>query len=291
MRRNTLYKILGSVVILFPLLASCSGSNKGMAEAFQNMMMDNEEKSRQIQEYEDAISLMNETVDSIAVQQDLIFVSKGEHPLTREDVKQNLERYEAILKAQEEKINRLEQQLRQKNDSTTQTLKLISHLKEEIATKNQQILQLQEELENKNLDLAVLQAVVNDQQITINTQAVKIQELDKRTQKQGEALARQDAMLNNGYVLIGSKDDLNRKGITKKGKLLADAALDRTKFAKVDIRNWREISFTAKKPRILTNIPPSSYELISNGDKNYTLKITNPSDFWRISNYLVIQTD
>lgn len=98
-------------------------------------------------------------------------------------------------------------------------------------------------------------------------------------------------MLNNGYVLIGSKDDLRRKGILKNGRVISDAALDRSKFFQVDIRKWHEISFRAKKPRILTNMPASSYSLTTSGDGNFTLSITDPSDFWRISNYLIIQTN
>ena len=92
-------------------------------------------------------------------------------------------------------------------------------------------------------------------------------------------------------MLIGSKDDLNRKGVTKKGKIVPDAVLDRTKFATVDIRKWREVSFQAKRPRILTNMPASSYQLTTDGYGNFTLIVDNPSDFWRISSYLVIQTD
>ena len=279
---------------LLMVMANYSCSNSGekvMSETLERLMKENEENSRKLQEYQDAVVLMNATLDSISTQQDLIFVTRGENPLTREDVKQNLERYESVLKAQEQKISKLEIILKQRNDSNAQSLKLIAHLREEIQVKNNQILQLQAELENKNVDLAALEALVTEQQTTINTQAARIQELDTRTQRQGEALKRQDAMLNNGYVLIGSKDDLNRKGITKKGKIVADAALDRSKFAQVDIRTWREISFSAKKPKILTNMPASSFELTTTGNRNYTLVVKNPSDFWRISNYLVIQTD
>lgn len=132
---------------------------------------------------------------------------------------------------------------------------------------------------------------MESQQYTIDSQAVTINELNKRTQKQSEALARQDVILNNGYVLIGSKEDLKRKGVLKKGKIVSEAILDRSKFAQIDIRTWREVTFSAKRPRILTNIPTSSYELTTTGDKNYTLYIINPSDFWRITSYLVIQTD
>ena len=193
-------------------------------------------------------------------------------------------RFETILQEQTGKIRRLEAQLAASQDENSQSLQLIAHLKRTIEDKNARIAQLQSELEKKDVDIAQLRGQVETQTATIN-------ELNVRTKRQGEALARQDAMLNNGYVLIGSKKDLKRKGITRRGKLVANAILDRSKFYQVDIRKWTEISFQAKRPKILTNMPSSSYELTTTGKGDFTLRVKNPSDFWRVSNYLVIQTD
>lgn len=283
-----------SALLIAGLVACNDDKGKETEKVLEELKAQNESQARKLQEYEDAVGLLNETVDSISSQEALIFISQGDGPLTKEDVKMNLLRYEYVLRAQQEKIASLENKIKQNKDTSSSseaTLRLIENLKEEITAKNKKIASLQQELEKKNLDIAALQNQVNTQQTTITTQFQTIQELDLKNKKQGEALARQDAMLNNGYVLIGSKEDLKRKGITKKDKIVAEAALDRSKFAIVDIRTWREISFTAKKPRILTSMPASSYELISNGDNNYTLIINDPSNFWRISNYLVIQSD
>ena len=281
----------------FVLLLVCSCGNSGsevmkLVEERDSLRQINREQIERLDSYSKTIETLNETLDSIAYQENMIFFNNnGEMPITKENVKHNLMRFEALLKKQGEKIRQLEKQLSESNDSNAQSLSLISHLKEQLNTKNIQIAQLKEELEKKNVDIARLQEQVESQRLTINTQTATINELNQRTQRQGEALARQDAILNNGYVLIGSRDDLKRKGILKKGKIVADAALDRSKFAKVDIREWREVSFTAKRPRILTNMPASSYEITTTGNRNFTLTVKNPSDFWRISTYLVIQTD
>ena len=281
----------------FVLLLVCSCGNSGsevmkLVEERDSLRQINREQIERLDSYSKTIETLNETLDSIAYQENMIFFNNnGEMPITKENVKHNLMRFEALLKKQGEKIRQLEKQLSESNDSNAQSLSLISHLKEQLNTKNIQIAQLKEELEKKNVDIARLQEQVESQRLTINTQTGTINELNQRTQRQGEALARQDAILNNGYVLIGSRDDLKRKGILKKGKIVADAALDRSKFAKVDIREWREVSFTAKRPRILTNMPASSYEITTTGNRNFTLTVKNPSDFWRISTYLVIQTD
>lgn len=290
-------KITSLLSMCFILLLVCSCGNSGsevmkLVEERDSLRQINREQIERLDSYSKTIETLNETLDSIAYQENMIFFNNnGEMPITKENVKHNLMRFEALLKKQGDKIRQLEKQLSESNDSNTKSLSLISHLKEQLNTKNIQIAQLKEELEKKNVDIVRLQEQVESQRLTINTQTATISELNQRTQRQGEALARQDAILNNGYVLIGSKDDLKRKGILKKGKIVADAALDRSKFAKVDIREWREVSFTAKRPRILTNMPASSYEITTTGNRNFTLTVKNPSDFWRISTYLVIQTD
>lgn len=276
------------------VLYSCGNSNKEILRLVEER--DSLRQAQKVQEgkldnYSKTIETLNATLDSIVYQENMLFISNGEIPVTKEDVRHNLMRFEALLKKQSEKIKLLEKQLAESNDSNTHSLSLIAHLKEQLNEKNLRIAQLMGELEKKNMSIACLQELVESQKTTINTQSATINELNQRTQRQNEALARQDAILNNGYVLIGSKDDLKRKGILKKGKLVADASLDRSKFAKIDIREWREIYFTAKRPRILTNMPSSSYEITTTGNRNFTLTVKNPSDFWRISSYLIIQTD
>ena len=294
---NMISKITYLLPMCFVALLICSCGNSGneimkLVEERDSLRRVNRKQVERLDNYSKTIETLNETLDSIAYQENMIFFNDNdEMPITKENVKHNLMRFEALLKKQGDKIKLLERQLSESNDSNAQSLSLISHLKEQLNAKNILIAQLKEEVEKKNVDIARLQEQMESQRLTISTQTATISELNRRTQRQGEALARQDAMLNNGYVLIGSKDDLKRKGILKRGKIVADAALDRSKFAKVDIREWREISFTAKRPRMLTNMPSSSYEITTTGNRNFTLTIKSPSDFWRISTYLVIQTD
>lgn len=286
------YIILSCLFIT--VVQSCGNSSRELMQLVEerdSLKQINETQTNKLKSYSQTVETLNATLDSIALQENMIFLAHGEMPVTKEDVKYNLMRFESLLRKQEDKIEQLEQRLKENSDSNAQSLSLIAHLREQINTKNAQIAQLQGELEKKNVDIARLQEQVESQKLTITSQSATINELNIRTQKQGEALKRQDEMLNNGYVLIGAKEDLKRKGIIKKGKLVAEAVLDRNKFAKIDIRNWREISFTAKRPRILTNMPSSSYEITTKGDNNFILTVKNPTDFWRISNYLVIQTD
>lgn len=290
------YPILYTSFILIPMLHACgisSGADSEMIAERDSLKVVSEKQLERLDNYEKAISLLNATLDSIAYEEKMMFINTEniEGPVTKDIVRQNLERFEAILKQQKARINQLESQIKARKDSSDMSLALITHLQDQIRVKDTQILQLKKEIEKKDVDISHLQAKVESQQYTIDTQTVKIDELNKRNQRQNEALARQDAILNNGYVLLGTKADLQRKGILTKGKLVAESILDRSKFKQVNIRNWKEVSFTAKKPRILSNMPTSSYELTTDGEGNFNLNIINPSDFWKITSYLIIQTD
>jgi hypothetical protein len=45
----------------------------------------------------------------------------------------------------------------------------------------------------------------------------------------------------------------------------------------------------SKRAELLTTHPAGSYELVKDAKGQLTLKITNPTEFWSVSRYLVIQ--
>ncbi|MDO4311211.1 MAG: hypothetical protein Q4C43_10935 [Prevotella sp.] len=238
------------------------------------------------------VTTINQSLDSISVQEGLVFVSNSEKPVSRVEALKNLERYEQVLNNQREKIDSLENALKNNTKSDTKELNgLIAHMKAQLAQKDEQIALLRAELSKKDVNLASLRRQVESQRDKIASQTEAIASLDQKTKAQNDALTRQDEMMNQGYVLLGTKKELKGKGIISKKKLVADAALDKSKFTKVDIRDYKEVTFTAKNPKVLTNMPQSSYSLLNNGSRRYTLRITNATAFWSISNYLVIQTD
>ncbi len=110
------------------------------------------------------------------------------------------------------------------------------------------------------------------------------------SQKDTEALTRSSDMANRAFVAIDTKKKLEADGIIRKGKIQTRDALDRSKFRQVDIRKFTEITFDAKKPKVLTSAPQSTYTLTTDGKGKFILHITNPAEFWSISNFLVIQT-
>lgn len=281
-----------SVAVMF---CGCNGSNGDIMQLVaerDSLKATIEKQKDDLNAINVLVTTINQSLDSISVQEGLVFVSNSEKPVSRIEALKNLERYEYVLNNQREKIDSLENELKKNAKTDTKELNgLIAHMKSQLAQKDEQIALLRTELSKKDVNLASLRRQVASQRDRIASQTEAIANLDQKTKAQSEALSRQTEMMNQCYVLFGTKKELKGKGIISKKKLVADAALDKSKFTKVDVRDYREVTFAAKNPKVLTNMPQSSYVLQSNGYRSYTLRITNVTAFWSISNYLVIQTD
>ena len=102
-------------------------------------------------------------------------------------------------------------------------------------------------------------------------------------------------LLHQGFVLVATKKELKDMGIRTGGNLFKKSKtnlsnLPTGRFKEVDIRNFNQLKISGKKVSLISPAPASSYSLVQE-DSGYRLIINDPSSFWSISNYLVIQAD
>ena len=103
----------------------------------------------------------------------------------------------------------------------------------------------------------------------------------------------QDKLLNQAFYIVADKKELKDLGLLEGGGLSKKRAnyanIDQSMFRKVDVRGFEKLVIDSKKPKLITEKPDNSYELVDNGDGTTTLKITNAETFWSASPYLIIQ--
>ena len=278
-----------AISLLFNSCGYSSGDIARIVEERDSLRNAAQTQQRRISRMDEVMTAINSSIDSIAISEGRLFVSGvGETPNSKETALKNVENLAKLISEQKDKIAKLEKQINDQDEEAEQPdeniSKLIANYKKQLAAKDREIASLKEQLNQKNVDIDRLRIQVGSQLATIIA-------LDKQNSLKEEALKRQDAMLNQCYMIIADKKTLERNGIVKKGKIVPQGALDRTKFSKVDIRKFTELEFQAKRPRIITAMPASAYNLTTTGNGYYTLRISDPSEFWRISNYLVIQTN
>ena len=256
-----------------------------------SILQDNKNKTQQLDELNGVLSAIAIGLDSIAVQENLLFNSSGRDGvhLDKHEIATRLNGMADILARQRAKIQALQDSLanRKTSQSVEHLQRVVEFLNQQLAEKDQVIKSLRADLNNSKKDITQLRASLSD----MKNRAVKA---ENKTQVLTTALSKQDDVINECYVRIGTKKQLVAAGLLKGGFLQKKKVnyedVDKSKFNAVDIRKFREITLKSNNPKILTPQPSNrSFHFEESGDGSCTLVITNPTLFWSVSNYLIIQ--
>lgn len=242
-------------------LANRNAELDGIMEAFNEV----QEGFRQINEAENRVDLQSGSLsenNADRIKEDIRFISEK-------------------LQANREQIAELEQKLKNSRYNSAQLKKAIANLTAELEAKQQQIETLQAELASKNIRIAELDEAVAG----LNRD---VSELTADNQAKAATVAGQEKALNTAWFVFGTKSELKEQKILEKGDVLQSADFNKDYFTQLDIRTDKEIKLYSKRAELLTTHPVGSYELVKDAKGQLTLKITNPTDFWSVSRYLVI---
>lgn len=289
-------KLFKGLLALFIMLSvfSCKNEKVDMSSYMQerdSIMQENKAKTQQLDELNGVLATIATGLDSIAVQENILFTNKGRDGvmLNRQQIAANLKGMADILARQRAKIKMLQDSLANKKSSqgVERLQKVVEFLNQQLAEKDQVIQSLRADLNNSKKDITQLRASLSDMRTKANNAEQKTKVLTK-------ALAKQDEVINECYVKIGTKKQLSAAGLLKGGFLQKKKVnyedVDKSKFNAVDIRKFREFPLHSSNPRILTPQPSNrSFHFEESGDGNCTLVITNPTLFWSVSNFLIIQ--
>lgn len=270
-----------------------------LMEERDSLKLENEIQAKNLNSIAEMIDTINSVLDSITMEEGMLFLtSTKEVKYAKSKTLRDLDRFEHVLRHQQKRIDELDSLLSLNVSNNQSGMRiLIANLRLELEKKDVQIAKLRNELSRRDVDISRLRKEVQEQKETISKQEETIVSQGDKINEQENVIAKQDEMMNNCYILIGSRRELNEMGITskkrilKESKLLNEREFDERYFQAVDIRQCTELSFNAKNPKILTNMPKSSYYMTKTNKGEYVLSITNVTSFWSISNYLVIQTD
>ena len=187
-------------------------------------------------------------------------------------------------KAKIEELRRLSAKKGKANSMLAETIK---RLQTEMDEKASQIKSLQAELDQKNIKITELNT-------TVDVQSKNIAEQQSVMEQQKSTLKAQETDLNTVWYCIQSSKKLKEAKIISGGglfqaKKVMGNEFDKSAFTQIDLRSISSIPTNSKKVKILSLHPVNSYKLVTGANKNITIEITNPSKFWSVSKYLVVQ--
>ena len=280
-------KIVLSVFCVAALLVSCNnvGQNKDALQAQNDSLtLELSNRDAELDEIMESFNAVQEGFREINEAENRVDLQGGalESQSSAERIKEDIRFISDKLKANRERIAKLEEQLKNSNYQSAQLRKAIKNLTAELNAKQQQIETLQAELASKNIRIAELDEAVMD----LNK---NVDELSAENEAKTKTVEAQDKALNTAWYVFGTKSELKDQKILKRGDVLKDNEFNKDYFTQIDIRKDKEIKLYSKRAELLTTHPEGSYELVKDDKSQLTLKITNPSVFWSVSRYLVIQ--
>ena len=275
-----------SLTFLMMSFFSCGNKSAETQSQVDSLKAALEQRDADYQQLDEFLTVISSGLDSISRQESDIYNMGKESPaISREQIKEDLNRFQTTLKQQRERIAQLERKLNASSGEGQKMKAIIASLKLQLTEKESQIAELQSQLNDKNFtiqDLSQRMGVMS-KRITMQEEAIAAKD---------DMMQQQDAVINEGFYKIGTKSELRDAGLLTGGFLKKNKVdysnVDKNQFRSIDIRQVTEISINSKTPKILTQVPEDSYELVTNGNKS-VLHILNIEKFWSVSKFLIIQ--
>lgn len=268
------------------LLTACEQEPKGPTQAeYYALMAERDSLAGHMTELQDIIGGVTTSLDSIDTQEGLLFVKNEDGTrATKKQIMARIQSYKELLERQREQLAEMEKKQKSDKKGIRELNTIIGRLRQEIYDKEQKIAELERDLSTSRKNIEELQTIV------VQTKAIASTTAEERDALQEIATA-QDEIINQGFFMVGTKRELKDMGVVKGVfRSKADYAnLDDSKFTRIDIREFTEMSINGRSAKLITEKPADSYVLTDNGNGTCTLKITNPTSFWQSSQFLIIQ--
>lgn len=288
-------KTIFAAMIAVLCLSSCGKKEKTDEEQKQALNdATHDELVAAVADRDQLLVLVNEISDGmnqIKTLENIMTVSSNgaanETPDQRRQIQADIAAIQQALQERRQRLDELEKKLSSSNLNNSKLQQTIESLRSQIDNQTKEIANLRGQLNQAKTQINELNAAVD----TLNTTVSAVSAERDQAQQQSTDLTNE---LNTCYYAIGSSSELKDHNILKSGFLrktkIMEGEFDMSFFNKGDKRSLTTIPLHSKKAKVLTKQPASSYTITEqNGQK--VLNITNPTEFWNLSNYLVIQID
>ncbi|MBD5291082.1 MAG: hypothetical protein HDS24_03270 [Bacteroides sp.] len=287
MKKSLLF--LGAAALL---LSSCAGNQKKLEEdslRIAELTSQYEEAST----FNDSLMLLMGDIytglDSINSQEGLLYnMGVGDQGDRRAEIRHNLSVIKERLAANKKLLAEMEAKVNAAGNNNSVQAKTIAQLRQHIEQQDAKIAQLEAELSSarSTIDTLNVRVAQGEEQVRVETAA--------KEEAQAAAVAAENEA-NTVYYAIGTNKELKQKGLLEKKFLGATKVLkgdfDASYFVTADKRTLKSIPCNAKKVKIWTNMPESSYRIVGEKDGPKTVEIVNPERFWSLSSHLIIQVN
>ena len=237
-----------------------------------------------LNEIEDNLSMINSKYSNVQEMRRNNTEGSYDH---KKEITDQMSAIESMMSANKQKIAQLNSRVNKLNSKNADLQAYITRLEERSAQQEAQIAELLTELENNKVVIKGLNKNVT--------------ELTASNQEKDQYIARQIADANRAYFVVGTYSELKEAGIVAKtggfigiGRKQGTVAdMNTERFTEIDRTKVSTININKKKAMVISQHPENSYELVADPDDSGVtayLRILNPSQFWKYTDYLVVST-
>jgi predicted nucleic acid-binding Zn-ribbon protein len=246
------------------------------------------------------ISEIESNLDSVSKNQDLVSeLNKEGYENQKDKIDAMIANMNSFMEQNKEKMLALEKKVKKSGKANSALQKMVESLKKQIVEKEEQIVAMQATIQGLEVKVGELNQTVAAKDQEIAAKSEEISKKDNELAERQKTIDNKENELTTAWVAFGTRKELAEKGIIKKeggvlglGKVLklADRP-DNGKFRKVNIKTLNEIRLgMIKKKRMVSSHPDNSYYYTISGEEVF-VKITDPSKFWSLTKYCVIEVD
>lgn len=272
-----------SVALVAFMLSSCVEKSKKYQQLLAEKNAAVVENQNIEKEYNAALGIINDVENNLSAIRDAegLMLIKNEGTSQRDQLNSELIQIKESMAKNRARLDSLSNALNKTNKDRSYLRNTIKKLQDQIAEKEQVIAQMQEQIAQKDKEIEGL----NTQVSNLNKD---LKDINAKSDEQSRLIADQILEMNKVYYIGAKKKELKEKGILTSKYILRDKVPTQA-FTQVDKREVKEITFDAKKVKVMSSHPINSYTLVKK-DKQVIMQITNPEQFWSVTKYLVVLT-
>ncbi|MFV0392183.1 MAG: lipoprotein [Paludibacteraceae bacterium] len=286
------------ILLAVALLTSCSGFGNKKTEVEKLKAENDSLQNAKVlleQEVNDYFATLNDVqlnIEKIKNAQNVLSfnpLSENSPQDVRKKVNEDMAYIHELIRANQEELENLRGRLKRSSFKLGDVEKTLATLTKQLNEESAKVARLQKQLVRKD-------SVITTLGTQVDSLGKNVEELAQQNETKKQVIQEQDQTIHSAWYAVGSKRELkDNKIVSSDGLFSAQKILqsdfNKNYFVKVDARNTRTIPlYSTSKARILTNHPKNSYTIEKEED-DYVVVINNPSQFWSISKYLVVEVE
>jgi len=286
--------ILLTLAISLLLFSSCgkqSSDYQRLKSENDSLMSAKLKLQEEIDAYFSAMNQIEKNIEKIKSTENTISIQPIGQELdddTRTKINEDLTYLNDMLQTNKEELARLKSKLKKSAFKSSELEQTIARLTKSLEEESTKVTLLQTDLSKKDSLIVQLNNVVSEKD-------QNIEELSTENKTNETKIKEQDETIHTAWYVFGSRSELKKqKIITSDGLFSSQRVLqsdfNKNYFVRIDARNTKSIPLYSTHAKILTSHPKSSYTL-EKENGNFVLLIVDPSEFWSVSKYLVIEVD